>query len=537
MGSRTTGAADRGSLRELKSWRTTDPRIGVKSEPDAITVTHPPTRALGGLLLAGSLVLLGHLYFVTQRTVWLEVNGTQFAHRTHERTVSGILRELEINLQAEDTIVIPPLSEEGASQRRASQKQGVADFEPIRITVARRVVLLHDGVLSSAATHARTVRDALKDFSHVEVAEHDQLSIWGAPCDLETPLPQPDADSSLEPSALVEQLAAPIQLSIRRAVLLNVQDDALEFSMYTTAQTVAEALHERGLIIYEGDYVFPDLHTRISPGLNVSIERSKPIVLDVAGDRWSLRTRLLTVRDVLEQQQVNLGIKDYVVPEPRTSIASHLELKVVRVRDEYLVEDTMIPFETRVEADSDLELDTREVTSWGQEGILRRRIRVHYENEQEVYRTQDEEWVAREATDHVTGYGTKIVLRELGTPEGTITYWRKVRMLATSYNAATAGTSPSSPHYGLTRVGIPARKGLVAVDPSVVRLWQRVYVPGYGTATAADTGSGIIGMRIDLCYDDDNLVHWSRWVDVYLLAPAPPPSQILYTLPGTPVER
>jgi len=42
---------------------------------------------------------------------------------------------------------------------------------------------------------------------------------------------------------------------------------------------------------------------------------------------------------------------------------------------------------------------------------------------------------------------------------------------------------------------------------------------------------------VDLCYDDDNLVHWYKWVDVYLLTPVPPASQITWVVPNTPRER
>lgn len=55
-----------------------------------------------------------------------------------------------------------------------------------------------------------------------------------------------------------------------------------------------------------------------------------------------------------------------------------------------------------------------------------------------------------------------------------------------------------------------------------------MYVPGYGVGIACDTGGAIVGKRIDLGYDDDNLKLWARWVDVYLLTPVP--SQIRYRL-------
>ena len=78
------------------------------------------------------------------------------------------------------------------------------------------------------------------------------------------------------------------------------------------------------------------------------------------------------------------------------------------------------------------------------------------------------------------------------------------------------------------------RHGGVAVDPAVVPLRSRVFVPDYGMGDALDTGGAIIARRIDLGYDDSNLVLWNRWVDVYLLWPPPPASQITWVLPNWP---
>jgi 3D (Asp-Asp-Asp) domain-containing protein len=110
-------------------------------------------------------------------------------------------------------------------------------------------------------------------------------------------------------------------------------------------------------------------------------------------------------------------------------------------------------------------------------------------------------------------------------------YWRVVRMLATSYSAGTAGTPRSSPHYGRTALGLQMRRGIVAVDASLIPLGSKVYVPGYGTGLAGDTGGAIRGRRIDLGYDDEDLQMWYSWVEVYLLTPAPSPDRINYILP------
>jgi 3D (Asp-Asp-Asp) domain-containing protein len=51
---------------------------------------------------------------------------------------------------------------------------------------------------------------------------------------------------------------------------------------------------------------------------------------------------------------------------------------------------------------------------------------------------------------------------------------------------------------GRTASGLPVGVGVIAVDPSVIPLGTRVFVPGYGAAVAADVGSAIKGAVIDL---------------------------------------
>jgi 3D (Asp-Asp-Asp) domain-containing protein len=53
---------------------------------------------------------------------------------------------------------------------------------------------------------------------------------------------------------------------------------------------------------------------------------------------------------------------------------------------------------------------------------------------------------------------------------------------------------------GTTATGIPVGWGVAAVDPRVIPLGTHLTIPGYGEAVAADTGSAIIGDRIDLWF-------------------------------------
>ena len=84
----------------------------------------------------------------------------------------------------------------------------------------------------------------------------------------------------------------------------------------------------------------------------------------------------------------------------------------------------------------------------------------------------------------------------IDTPNGAVPYVEMMSMEATAY-LPTDGSAE-----GLTAMGIPATYGIVAVDPDIIPLGTRVYIPGYGEALAADTGGAIYGYKIDLCMED-----------------------------------
>ena len=60
---------------------------------------------------------------------------------------------------------------------------------------------------------------------------------------------------------------------------------------------------------------------------------------------------------------------------------------------------------------------------------------------------------------------------------------------------------------------------VIAVDPSVIPLGTKVYVEGYGYATAADTGGAIKGNKIDVFIPSHSAaMSWGkRQVEVQIL--------------------
>ncbi|MET3697564.1 3D (Asp-Asp-Asp) domain-containing protein [Bacillus oleivorans] len=89
-------------------------------------------------------------------------------------------------------------------------------------------------------------------------------------------------------------------------------------------------------------------------------------------------------------------------------------------------------------------------------------------------------------------------------PEG-----KEIIVVATAYTASCEGCS------GITATGINLKENpdakVISVDPSVIPLGSKVYVEGYGYATAADTGGAIKGNKIDVFIPDyEEAVQWGR---------------------------
>ena len=91
-------------------------------------------------------------------------------------------------------------------------------------------------------------------------------------------------------------------------------------------------------------------------------------------------------------------------------------------------------------------------------------------------------------------------------------------LTATAYYAFGSGGNDINGN-GITATGLRARKGIVAVDPRIIPLGTKLYIPGYGEALAADTGGWIKNDRIDLCFEslEECFRFGRRKIRVYLV--------------------
>ncbi len=468
-------------------------------------------------------------YQQSAQSVTILVDGHPFEVQTHRLTVETVLLQSDIHLKPQDNLSLLPDS-------------GISPDVPIEIKLARPVQISLGQADTPVAilTHAQSPAEIFSELN-IPISPADDIFVDGVLWSAEKTIPINllDVNDRFAPlKTSVEALRPqPVHLTLNKAITVQMDDGGTLTSFSTTTQSVGEFLLAQDIPLYQGDAISPPLSAPLTADTVISIERSVPISLQIDGRNIHTRTRGKTIGDVLAQEQIVLVGQDYTRPAENSPITANENIEIVRVTEALEIDKETTDFETIFMPDTNLEIDRQEVQQPGQQGITKTRTRVRYENGEEVFRQEEETWLAQEPADKIIVYGTNIIVRTLETSDGEIEYWRKIRMLATSYSAATSGKSKDHPAYGITRTGLQAGYGIIAVDPGVIPLWSKVYVPGYGTAVAGDTGGAIIGKHIDLGFDEDSPPLWYTWVDVYVQTPIPRWDKIRYVLPQFPQER
>ena len=400
-----------------------------------------------------------------------------------------------------------PISDGGSSDPSYQAGTGF----PVRV--------IADGLTYAFDSQAQTVEGALSEVG-VEVSPEDVILRNGAPVHPAAPLLSPSPSVSVVPSsAAIPAIAvpvlpsAPIVLQVQRAVPFVLHEGGLNIAIRSAKETVGEALAAAGVKLGPADLVRPGPQTPLSAGLHVYVRHARSVRLVVGNETSTVFTFANTVEELLREQGIVLRDQDRLIRTPDASLSNGLTtVKVTFLRVETEVEKEIIPREVVYYDDPDLEIGEFQTVSLGSDGYIRRQYRITFENDRRVSRQLVIEEVVA-ASQKVVARGTKIVPKTLLLADGTvITYIRALDVYATWYNAVSAGGN------GITATGVPLERGIVAVDPSVIPMGTRMYIPGYGYGVAADTGGAIVGYTLDLGYPGSTIGSCcTGWITIYIL--------------------
>ena len=108
------------------------------------------------------------------------------------------------------------------------------------------------------------------------------------------------------------------------------------------------------------------------------------VIILADGQTITFRASNITPKEILAEANIPLSSLDYTIPALDAPISETNTIQVVRVREETIVEETEIPFQTVWQGTDTLDLDTQALISSGQVGLFQRQIKIRYEEGVEI---------------------------------------------------------------------------------------------------------------------------------------------------------
>jgi len=303
-------------------------------------------------------------------------------------------------------------------------------------------------------------------------------------------------------------------LLYKPAVPITVQIDNKSIQLYSGAETLGEALWEHNIFLKGSDDLSLPLSTPLDQAVTVTLLRSQPVRIQLDEDEIEVPVSSMTVGAALAEAGIPLQFLDYSVPAAEQPIPADRKIRVVRVREEVLTEETIIPYSEERVSDPQMNVGEEQVLQTGENGTQSATVRVRYEDGEEVSRSVLAEWVSKAPVAQRIAYGGNVVVLTFDSSEGAVDYWLAMEVYITSF------LDTGSP----TASGVWPYYGAIGVSPEWYSILKgtSIYVPGYGVGTVLDVCPGCVGKPwIDVFIPTDQYVSWSRTETVYFLPPAP----------------
>lgn len=348
---------------------------------------------------------------------------------------------------------------------------GIIFYESTKKTVA----LSLDGKKQMVKTHADTINELLQELD-VEVGKEDYLSL-----------------------AKGTEISDDLKVVWTPAVEVSLTIDGETTSSWTLSETVGEFLKEEGIQLRAEDKVSDSMDEAIEEDMNITIEKAFPIALKVGNEKREIWSTSTTVADFLKSEKVSLNKLDQVSPALSNRLTKESAVTVTRVEKVTDVVEEPISYETIKRTDPSLEKGKEKIITEGQEGLISRTYELTRENGKTISKELVSEKTVQEKVDQVVAIGTKekkAIVTKVSSPSTSSSSAEEYHVTATAYTSGCNGCT------GKTATGINLRANpnakVIAVDPSFIPLGTKVYVEGYGYATAADTGGAVSGKKIDV---------------------------------------
>lgn len=310
---------------------------------------------------------------------------------------------------------------------------------------------------------------------------------------------------------------------------VTVIDNGVAQNYSTNAEAVSELLKNENIKIDEYDELNVPLNSKLQDNQTITIKRAISTTISIDGLQTQTMTCKATVGELLDEKHVVLSEKDKINWSLSQNIKSNMVIEIHTYQELTVTETEIIPFATEQKETEEMLVGEKRITQIGKDGEKIKTYKVIYIGGKETGKELVNETITQKPISAVTEIGIGEPVKPEPEPEPEPVKSQKVvkssdNQAPKNYSKvmtlrATAYTPNDGGGNGITYSGMPARFGVVAVDPNVIPLYTKLYIEGYGEAIAGDTGGSIKGNRIDLCYESYDTVKkfGVRNVKVYIL--------------------
>ncbi|MFY9227991.1 MAG: ubiquitin-like domain-containing protein [Candidatus Microsaccharimonas sp.] len=222
-----------------------------------------------------------------------------------------------------------------------------------------------------------------------------------------------DSKDAVEPALDEKLVASEYSVNIYRARPVMIVDGATRQKVITPYQSATQIVKDAGITLYTEDTTNVTRSDNIvgnGAGLELTIDRAIPMVLDMYGSRIDIRTQATTVGDMLKEKSIALESNDRASVGFNTPITAGMEVKLWREGKQTITFEESVPFETKKIQDADQKVGYREVQTAGQTGMRTATYEIDIQNGVEVSRVEIASIVTTQPVRQIEVVGIKVGL-------------------------------------------------------------------------------------------------------------------------------
>lgn len=201
---------------------------------------------------------------------------------------------------------------------------------------------------------------------------------------------------------------------------LIIDDNGLQYQISTKASDVSGALDENKINLGEKDELIPTKDTQIFPGMAIKIVRPANVMISVDGKSIRKLSFAKSVSDILNENNITLSHLDQIEPGLETRLKDNLQITVTRIKTEEVAIEEDIDFKEIKQFDGKVDWGTKDISQKGEKGVKETNYRINYENGLEASRVKLSSKITKQPVTQIIKIGTRL---KIGKSDSGIASW------------------------------------------------------------------------------------------------------------------